>query len=41
MLIMKHLMGGSSDREVDDNARKIIRNFSKNTHLDKESLNLV
>lgn len=41
MLIMKHLMGGSSDREVDENARKIIRNFSKNTHLDKDSLNLV
>ena len=35
MLIMKHLMGGSNDREVDENAKKIIRNFSKNTHLDK------
>lgn len=41
MIIMKHIMGGSSDREVDDNARKIIRNFSKNTHLDKDTVNLV
>jgi hypothetical protein len=35
MLIMKHLMGGTTDKELDENAKKIIRNLSKNTHLDK------
>ncbi len=35
MLIMKHLMGGSTDKELDENAKKIIRNLSRNTHLDK------
>jgi hypothetical protein len=41
ILIMKHLMGGSTDRELDDNSKKIIKNLSKNTHLDKETVNII
>ena len=33
--IMKQLLGGSSDKDFDDNSKKIVKNLLKNTHLDK------
>jgi hypothetical protein len=36
MVLMKHLLGGSSDREVEENQKKIIKNLSKNTQLDRD-----
>jgi hypothetical protein len=35
-LLMKQLVGGSSDREMDENLKKIFKNISKNTQIDKE-----
>ena len=35
ILLMKQLVGGSSDREMDENAKKIIKNISKTTQIDK------
>jgi hypothetical protein len=33
---MKQLVGGSSDREMEENLKKIFKNISKNTQIDKE-----
>jgi hypothetical protein len=35
-LLMKQLVGGSSDREMEENLKKIFKNISKNTQIDKE-----
>ena len=35
-ILMKQLVGGSSDREMDENLKKIFKNISKNTQIDKE-----
>ena len=40
-LIMKQLIGGSSNRESDENIKKIIKNISRNTQINKESTNVV
>jgi hypothetical protein len=34
-ILMKQLVGGSSDREMDENVKKILKNISKNTQLSK------
>jgi hypothetical protein len=35
LLLMKELLGGSSDKDFEDNSRRILKNVAKNTHLDK------
>lgn len=40
ILLMKQLIGGSTDREMEENLKKIIKNLSKNTQLDKEQQKL-
>jgi hypothetical protein len=41
VLLMKQVIGGSSDRDFEDNAKKMIKNLSKNTHLDKSQAALM
>ena len=41
IMILKHLMGGSTDKELDENAKKIIKNFSKSTHIVKDTVNTI
>jgi hypothetical protein len=38
IMILKHLTGGSTDKEMDENAKKIIKNLSKSTHIVKDSV---
>lgn len=35
LLIMKELLGGTSDHQLEDNAKKIMKNVAKNTQLDR------
>ena len=35
LLLMKEVLGGSSDKDFEDNSKRILKNLSKNTHLDK------
>lgn len=35
LLIMKELLGGTSDYQLEDNAKKIMKNVAKNTQLDR------
>jgi hypothetical protein len=41
IMILKHLMGGSTDKELDENAKKIIKNLSKSTHIVKDTVNTI
>lgn len=35
LLIMKELIGGTSDHQFEENAKRIMKNVAKNTHLDR------
>ncbi len=35
LLIMKELIGGTSDQQFEENAKRIMKNVAKNTHLDR------